>query len=183
MSRVRRGALLTRLMDKMKEAGSWCGETHIQKAVYVAQEVVGLPTGYEFVLYKHGPFSFELRDELTALRADNVVGLAPRWHYGPGIVTTQGANAIQKLYPKTLRRYAEKIEFVAKTIGAKDVREVEKLATALYVRKKGGGTMLSREEAACEITKLKPHISNQEAVNAVSEIDNVMDETRRTIGS
>ena len=43
--------------------------------------------------------------------------------------------------------------------------------------------MLSREEAAHEITNLKPHISNQEAVNAVSEIDNVMEEARRTIGS
>ncbi len=183
MSRVKRGALLTRLMDKMEENGSWCGETHIQKAVYVAQEVFDLPTGYKFVLYKHGPFSFDLRDELTALRADKVVELEPRWHYGPGIITIQGANGIQKLYPKTLERYADKIEFVAKVIGAKDVAELEKLATALYVRKKDGGAKLSDEEAGREITKLKPHISNLEAISAVNEIDNVMTEAGKFVGT
>lgn len=183
MSRVKRGALLTRLIDKMEENGSWCGETHIQKAVYVAQEIVDLPTGYEFILYKHGPFSFDLRDELTALRADKVVELEPRWHYGPGIVNTQGASGIQKLYPKTLGKYADKIEFVSKAIGAKDVAELEKLTTALYVRKKERGTRLSGEEAAREIIKLKPHISNREAISAVNEVDNVMREAGKFTGA
>lgn len=183
MSRVKRGALLTRLMCKMEENGSWCGETHVQKAVYVAQEVVGLPTGYKFVLYKHGPFSFDLRDELTALRADNVVELEPRWHYGPGIITTEGANGIQRVYPKTLKKYADRIEFVARAIGAKDVAELEKLTTALYVRKKDGGTKLKDKEVAREITRLKPHISNCEAIKAVDEIDSIMAEASKVAGA
>jgi hypothetical protein len=29
--------------------------------------------GYKFVIYKHGPFSFELNNELTAMRAANIL--------------------------------------------------------------------------------------------------------------
>ena len=176
MGRVKRGALLTRLMDRLEKCGSRCGETHLQKAVYFAQEVVGIPTKYEFVLYKHDPFSFYLRDELTALRADEVVALEPRWHYGPGIVTTERAVGIQKLYPKTLRKYGERIDFVAKAIGARNVMELEKLPTALYVRRKDAGTNLSVEKTAGRITELKPHISSKEAISAVREVDTLIKE-------
>ena len=47
MKRLQRGAVIITLVEKMKKKGSWCGETHIQKAVFVLQEIVGVPLGYE----------------------------------------------------------------------------------------------------------------------------------------
>jgi len=34
MNTLQRAALLTELADKLRQQGSWCGETHLQKATY-----------------------------------------------------------------------------------------------------------------------------------------------------
>jgi len=70
MDRLRRAALLTQLIERLRRRGSWCGETHVQKATLFLQDLTRIPMGFDFILYKHGPFSFDLRDELTSLRAD-----------------------------------------------------------------------------------------------------------------
>ncbi len=183
MDRVRRGALLTRLIDGLKEQDSWCGETHLQKAVYILQILARVPMGYKFILYKHGPFSFDLRDELTALRADAIIALQPRGSYGPGMVNTEQAKNVQKLFPKTLRRYERGVEFAAKAVGAKGVMELEKLATALYVRikeekEKEQGLQLSVEDTARRLVELKGHIPIQEAIRAVEKIDRLRDQAK-----
>ena len=66
LDRVRNGVVITRLIETLRERGSWCGETHVQKAAFFLQELMEVPTRFHFILYKHGPFSFDLRDELTA---------------------------------------------------------------------------------------------------------------------
>ena len=84
MTRQRNAAILTRLASELKQHGSWCGETHLQKAVYLMQELFEVSPDFEFILFKHGPFSFELRDELTALRGDGYFRLeAMPMPYGP----------------------------------------------------------------------------------------------------
>ena len=181
MNRVRRGALLTRLIDGLKEQDSWCGETHLQKAVYILQMLARVPMGYKFILYKHGPFSFDLRDELTALRADAVVALQPRGFYGSGMVNTEQAKNVQRLFPRTLKRYESGVQFAAKAVGAKGVMELEKLATALYVRikeEKEQGLQLSVEDTARRLVELKGHIPIQEAIGAVEEIDRLRDQAK-----
>ena len=89
MDRLKRAALITKLVDRLREENSWCGETHVQKAVYFLQTLFNAPTDFEFILYKHGPFSFDLRDELTSLRADEVLALEVQLPYGPRIFTTE----------------------------------------------------------------------------------------------
>ena len=39
-------AVVIALMRALAEAGSWCGETHVQKAVFMLQTVAHVPTGY-----------------------------------------------------------------------------------------------------------------------------------------
>ena len=60
MDRLRRAALLTRLIQRLRDRGSWCGETHLQKASLLLQDLTGVPLGFDYILYKHGPFSFDL---------------------------------------------------------------------------------------------------------------------------
>ena len=76
MDRLQRTALIFELTKKMRERGSWCGETHLQKATFWAEECFSLPLGFDFILYKHGPFSFDLRDELTSMRCRALVRAA-----------------------------------------------------------------------------------------------------------
>src|SRR6516225_10114425 len=95
MDRLRMAAVLTRLIEQLRARGSWCGETHVQKATLFLQDLMCVPLGFDFILYKHGPFSFDLRDELTSLRADGLIKLEPQWGYGPRIATTDRSHYIQ----------------------------------------------------------------------------------------
>lgn len=169
MTRMKKAALLTRLIEALRSRDSWCGETHIQKAVYCARHLANLPMEYDFILYKHGPFSFDLRDELTALRADGLLTLEIQGTYGPRIAPTEQSGYIQSFYPKTLEKYRGGIEFVADEFGNKGVVDLERLATALYVCVHGERAAAVQERAE-RMVELKPHIPLKDARDAVEEI-------------
>jgi hypothetical protein len=133
---------------------------------------------FDFILYKHGPFSFDLRDEITALRADELVGLQPQWPYGPRIIPTERSENLQRQCPKTLAKYNDRIVFVAEKLGAKGVADLERLATAFYVTKNVGADRPSDERAE-QLTRLKPHITLESANTAIEEIDGILDEAQR----
>jgi len=52
MNRFDKASLLVALTEKLRASGSWAGETHIQKAMYILETVLGVPAGFEFILYK-----------------------------------------------------------------------------------------------------------------------------------
>jgi hypothetical protein len=170
MDRLQKITVLTRLVERLKAHESWCGETHIQKATLLLQELFEVPTGFEFILYKHGPFSFDLRDELVAMRADMV--LIPTDPYGSSWRVTENATRIQSFHQRTLAKYGEAIEFVARKTGGKNVGELERLATALWVtrREKQFGT---DEERAERIHQLKPHVSVEAALGALMQLHEI----------
>jgi len=176
MKRRQREAVVLALADKLKDQESWCGETHLQKAAYFLQELAKVPLGLGFILYKHGPFSFELRDEITAMRADGLIKLQLQpYPYGPSLLTTDNGRRLQKRWPMTLRKYADSIAFVAKQLATKGVAELERLATALYITKKHPGE--SVESRACRLHELKPHVSISEAQSALQDIDRMIKES------
>lgn len=73
MNRMKRSALLTKLVQRLRDEGSWGGETHVQKVTYFLQELMEVPLDFDFILYKHGPYSFDLHDEIAALRGDGLL--------------------------------------------------------------------------------------------------------------
>ena len=176
MKRLQRAALLARLVDELREHGSWSGETHIQKAAFFLQELLDVPTGFEFILYRHGPFSFDLRDELTSLRADGILDLEPQMPpYGPKFTTTMVGRDLQERFPKTLGDHGQQIAFVAQTIGPRDVAELEQLATALYVTLEQGEV----EGRAERVHALKPHIAVLDATHALAELERIRSAARQ----
>ena len=173
MDRLQKAALLTQTIEELEDQGSWCGETHIQKAVYLLQALFGTPTDFDFVLYRHGPFSFDLRAELTALRADELVRLSyVNQEYGPRILITERAQKLGDRYPKTIARHQAAISFVAQSVGSKNVSELERIATAVWVTKhsKKSTPVSTRSKALQEI---KPHISDVLAREAIQTADKV----------
>jgi hypothetical protein len=183
MDRLKKAALLTRLLQQLRAGGSWCGETHVQKAVYFLQELLKVPTDFTFVLYKHGPFSFDLRDELTALRADDLIKLelqAPP--YGPRLAPNPGSKHLQEVSSRTLAKYDARIGFVAEKLGAKNVSELERLATALYVTSRLGKCVPAAVRAQ-ELRCLKQHVSAEAADAAIHEIDRVSGQACQVLGS
>lgn len=171
MDRIKKAALLTKLIDELRRRESWCGETHVQKATLFLQALTGVPTQFDFILYKHGPFSFDLRDELTSLRADDLLKLEPQWPYGPRIAPTEHSKYVQRICSKTLERYDDRIAFVTEKLGGKGVAELERLATAFFLTQREDGASVCAR--ATLLTKVKPHITEEEATAAVGEVDNM----------
>ena len=175
MERLQRIAVIVRLIDCLRTAGSCCGETHVQKAAYVAQHLAGVPLGFDFILYKHGPFSFDLRDELTSLRADGLLQLEPQpFPYGPKFKITDSARKLQQKFPKTIKKHEHALEFVAKRLADKQVDELERLATAIYA--KSNLPDKDDHERAAWINQKKPHVSIDEALAALAEVRQLKEE-------
>ena len=180
MNRMAKAALLTRLMITLRNQGSWCGETHIQKSIYLLQELFSVPLGFDFILYKHGPFSFDLRDELTSLRADGLLSLQPQAiPYGPRLAPAEGALALAGRFPKTLANYSLAVDFIADRLGSRGVNALERLATGVYVtRQQPDADAADRAQA---LVGLKPHISFQDALAAVQETDSLFADARHQL--
>lgn len=173
---MRKAALLAELVDKLQKEGSWCGETHIQKATYLLENLFEVPLDYEFTLYKHGPYSFDLRNVVTAMRADGLLELQPHPPYGPSYMTTEASVELRKRYPKTLRKFGPALEFIAGSLGSKGIFELEQLSTALYVKEERAGA--SKKESAERIRALKPHISPEEATSAMESLETLAKEVK-----
>jgi uncharacterized protein YwgA len=172
MDRSRRTALLAALAENLRKKGSWCGETHLQKATYFLQELQRVPVGFDFILYKHGPFSFELRDELTAMRADGFFDLSQQWPFGPSLVPTQKCRRLRREYSRTVERYQKQLNFVSGHLGKQNVFELEKLATALYIWMES--STKSENQRARSLHGLKPHISLDDSLEAVRKLDGLV---------
>jgi hypothetical protein len=127
-------------------------------------------TNFDFVLYKHGPFSFELRDELTAMRADDFLSLEIKTpSYGPSLAAGRNAAHLKQMFPNTLKRWKPRVDFVARRFSDKGVMELERLATAFYVT--NASRLVSEECRARKVATLKPHIPAKEALSAVVMVD------------
>ena len=174
LNRLQRSSLIIGLINRLKKKGSWCGETHIQKSIYFLQALTEVPMEFDFIIYKHGPFSFDLRDELTAMRADGLIeNIARPAPYGPSLSPTESGNQIHGFFPKTTQKYDMQLYFTAEHLGDKSVAELERMGTALYIsmknKKKG------RKERAEEIHKLKPHVQVEDACDAVKKVEEMQE--------
>jgi uncharacterized protein YwgA len=169
VKRLARAAVISRLADRLHEQDSWAGETHLQKATYFLQEAVSVPLGYDFVLYKHGPFAFDLRDDLSSFAADRFIEVKPqRYPYGPRLETSENGRALQARFPKTLRAYGDAVDQVAAFIGDRGVGALERLGTALMLLKERYEE--SDDELAASLTDIKPHVTQASAVEAIREV-------------
>lgn len=178
MNRSRIIAVTTALSKKLLAEGSWCGETHLQKAVYFLQELLQVPTGFEFLLYKHGPFSFDLRDELMAMRAEGYLELRVREEpYGPTLMATKRSARLRERYPKTLKQFTRQVDFVGGRLGDKGASELERLATALYVTREHPDH--SPRQRSKRLQQLKPKVSDYQAETAVAFVDGLLSEAKQ----
>ncbi|WP_159592683.1 hypothetical protein [Chelativorans xinjiangense] len=163
-------------MQALKNEGSWCGETHVQKALYLCQMLAGVPSDFKFILYKHGPFSFQLSDYLQSLIADEIVQVVSRHPYGPMLCISDEAIDIASEVNSN-EKIASGISFVAKNLGSKNVSELEKLATAVFVNNKYGSE-LSLEKRAEILTSLKSHVQLDAARSAFIDAERLASEAQ-----
>ena len=159
---------ICQLIAAMQDLGSWAGETHIQKCVLFLQFMFEVPLGYRFRIHLHGPYSFELRDELAIMRARYHLDVIPQSGYGPSFTLgDRGQLSIDSPTP-----YSNAIQFVASHISTNDVRTLERISTAYFIRYTRAD--YSNDKIASEIHRLKPHIRIEEALKAMEDVEELL---------
>lgn len=176
MNSQQQKAVILELLNTLKKNGSWCAETHIQKATFCLNAITDVPINFNFILYKHGPFSFDLRDELSLMCSDEMIDITINpYPYGPSLNITPKGEKYLKRFPKTLQKNEEKIDFIGEAFGSKGVAELERLATALYITR--NKDIKSVHERATLINTIKPYISIKQASDAVKNVDDLLAKT------
>ena len=177
MKSIDRRSLIIKLVAAMRKEGSWAGETHIQKCVFFIQEMLGVPMGYKFVLYKHGAYSFELRTDLASMRADLQLDVEPRYPYGPSFILGQRGDQ----HSDQASEYDTAVQFVSQELAAMEARDLERLSTALFVQSREFRS--DDNEVASRVTEFKPHISATAARDAVETINSLNSRAPKVSGS
>ena len=176
-----RCALVVKLAKCLRAKGSWCGETHLQKAMYILQDLAKANLGYKFVIYKHGPYSFDLNNELAAMRAANIFELQfLRDGYGPTLTPTKFGEKVLEVNEENIQGLSPVVEFLADWFASSDVRHLEKIATAYYVTSKN--PRVPAIERAKKLSSLKPHVDIHAAEEAVRIVDEKRKQAKTELG-
>jgi uncharacterized protein YwgA len=140
---------------------------HIQKVVYVAQELGIVPPAYEFVLYQRGPYSFDLDAGIRELRSIGAVDIRPAPPYGPTYETTEMGEQIANASPVG-GQASQRLNELAAKLGIKQAKDLELLATTLYVVDQG---YTATDEIIGRVGDLKPQFERERIELAMVEIE------------
>ena len=186
MKRLQKASLIVEMIDKMKERDGWAGETHLHKCLFFLQEMRGIPTDYEFLIYHYGPFSFDLSDEIVQLKGDNIIIPYPRpFPYAPSLACSEASHRLREYFPKTLKKYADDINFVANHFGNLNATELSKLATAYYFILKGekDNCIDDDDDIARKVDQAVHYISVPDAKEATRKIRKIANSNKELICS
>ena len=167
-------SLVLRTMNKMWENDSWCGETHIQKNVYLLQELMEISFQWNFVLYKYGPFSFDLSYLIAEVHSCALVELVPEWGFRPRIRVTKLGEDFFGEDDELHCRLDGQIEFVVRELASKNVDELEGLTTGLYILRSKRYTDPAVHVRGARLSQLKPHIKPVAANAAIKSVDELV---------
>jgi hypothetical protein len=171
-------AVVICMVDMLRDQQSWSGQTHLQKAIFFAQAMLRLPLGFDYVLYKYGPFSRALESSIHRLERDTALTFLPQEPpFGPRLVTSEGAELIRENEPGVIAAYDEHLGFVAAAIGRKSIKELERLASALWFMV--DQPRASPADVSALVHARKPHVSVAEALNAFQEVQRLGRTARR----
>ncbi len=181
MDQIEFEAVVITLIDELKKRGSWSGITHLQKTLFFLQDMMKIPLGHDFVLYKHGPYSFDLQPAVNAMLANQILNYEIREpDFGASFVRGDNCKVVFTRETESLiEQCRPRIEFVAEKLANKNVSQLERIATAFLVYDREG---LDDDEAvAWRINQLKPHVSIEKAKEAIIEAKKILTEAQLLI--
>lgn len=155
------------VIEGLKGKGSWTGKTHVQKTLFLLHSALCRPLPFDFILYKHGPYSFDVEEEMERMRSYKAVDQTPVPDYGVILKPGEMAEFLQDIAPLD-HDETTAIDKVCDFVGTKDVKDLERLATAAWIRSEEG--LKNHDEIATRLHFLKPHISEAAAKSASEEV-------------
>lgn len=160
-------ALILAVVERLSSHGSWTGRTHVQKALSLVSEAAGQSLPFTFVLYKHGPYSFDLADELQQMKSYGALSGEAKAPYGESFKLGSNADFVKMQWALSAAEDAT-VKRVCEFIGSKGVTELERLATAAWIRSRE--KIQDPASVASRLNQLKPHVSKESAAVADTEL-------------
>jgi hypothetical protein len=168
--------LLGLLVERLTavSADGFCGQTHIHKAAFIAQELLDVPFGLSWELYRYGPFSRGVRPGLENCKERGTVALQ---EHPKGVRIVRPAEAPSS---RAAAEFQSKLQLLAERLAPMTRPQLEKIATAAWVTRFPNRQPRSVQSRASEMHKLKPHIDVGTAARAVQYLDDFLDEIAKT---
>lgn len=124
--------LLLKTISLCNDNGVSCSDIRIQKILYLISIKKDLT--YNFVMYKNGPHSFELQDDITKLKAYMII----RETYKSNLVglSIYDKEKIKGFISSTLDKdLSDKLENIFNLVKELSVKQLEELTTNIYFEK------------------------------------------------
>ena len=170
MNNLEQSRLILAMIRALRKHESWCGETHLQKAIYFLQNLFNIDTGFNYILYIYGPFSFDLKEKLANMIIEGEISVekVAEPYYGPTLSVGTKADKYANIFEISDNNLIKRIKYIANKLGKSDVHELENLSTALYFRKKN--PTYNKKQIAELINEVKPHIDLPDAEKAAEKV-------------
>jgi hypothetical protein len=156
--------LILETVNGLREKGSWTGKTHVIKTLFLVSCKIELP--FDFLLYKHGPYSFDIDLELEEMKSylavvsEQVLGYGPRLKIGKGKSFVEGGIVDRPI--------VDAIRKACQFVGDSNVGQLEALATAAWIRSREN--LVNQPKVVDRLIELKPHVSRDTALWADSQV-------------
>ena len=171
MNEEQREAFIVYLVKSLAAVG-WVGKTHIQKAIYFAQEAAGAGLGFRYVIHHYGPYSRELDSLVQGLESRDVLTVTAEPD-GYGYEVAIGEAPFEETLEASLQKG---VESITKYLGGMQTLELERLSTAFYISKRLPEA--ARDVWVREVKSLKPKFSEEEIEKALDESKEIADALR-----
>jgi uncharacterized protein YwgA len=173
----KRHAFILAVIECLRQQGSWTGKTHVQKALSLLRDLGEVPVPFDFVLYKHGPYSFDVEHEIEQMQSYAAVRIeANAQGYGVVLQPDQMADYVRRIAPLS-EEESHAIEEVGRFVRDRNVTDLERLATASWILRQE--RIAEPGAVAKRLHSLKPHVSMRDAEQADAEVRSWLDHSNR----
>ena len=161
-----RHAIILSIVEQLNRLGGSSGKTHVQKSLFLVQAVHRDLIPFQYVLYKHGPYSFEVEDELEEMKSYAAIASRPVLDYGVAFAPDAMAEFVRKKAPLT-GILPRRLETVCQFVSGKCAADLERISTAAWVYGREG--IEAKGPNVERIVELKPHVSRHLAEDAFDQ--------------
>ena len=89
-------ALILAVIEGLQARKSRTGKTHVQKTLFFLKETTAVDVPFEFILYKHGPYSFDIEPEIEQMKSYAAIEIEPSGGYGVELAPSQNADFVKR---------------------------------------------------------------------------------------
>jgi len=168
-----RYATIIDIIKEMKKREYKIGRTALVKLIYLLQENLNVPVGYDFSLYTYGPFAKEILDDLDYLSYLDAVKTEVadgRYDILPG--ENSVIDYIDKEAKPFIEENKEKISDIVEKFGSLPAKSLELITTIHFVVNdyKENNIDFMEKDIARLIHEIKPYFSEDEVLENIDKL-------------